>query len=94
MKKTLIISILIFIVIALIPGYFEEHHWVGPRENNSYLSPNISCYAGCKGAVIGESCTKTIGNSKCVTVCLGIVYGNCGVNPISAKIKFISRLFK
>ena len=95
MNKILIISILLIIVIALIPGYFREHHyWFGPGETNPYSDSHGGCYARCKGVVIEKYCTKDFIDSWCDTFCLGIVYGNCGVNPISAKIEFISRLLK
>ena len=55
--------------------------------------PPLDRFSSCTGITTNETCSK-LSNclTECNSICIGLVIGECDVNPINAKISFLKSL--
>ena len=90
MKKLILPIIILLLLFIAVPGEYYTRIW----NTKCGMLPLDGCFSSCTGITINETCSKLNNNcfTECNNICIGLVTGTCGVNPINAKIRFLKSL--
>lgn len=89
MRKLILPIIILLLLFIAVPGEYSTRIY----NTKCGMPPLDGCFSSCTGITTNETCSKFSNClTECNSICIGLVIGECSINPISAKISFLKSL--